>query len=456
MSVTAPLPDALDGSAGQIVTALRAGRLSVADIRRASHERIALFNDRFHAFSHLAPASDLEALPGGPLHGLTISIKGNIPIAGLPWTEGSAVFGDRIAPSDAAIVRNAREAGAIVLGATTMSEMAMYGVRNPFEPMGLNPFDPARTAGGSSTGAGVASSLGMAMINIGTDSGGSIRNPACHCGGVGFMASPGTLPVAGVPMHVPSFPSLGIIAREVADVALAYEVLAVPSAAPRRASMRLLVPAALIAERCDDETLALFDGALRQLEAAGFIIVPFALPEWDQAQMSAGLISLVECAAVLGRIDPALLSAGLTGRLRAGSQIGAAELSEAHERIARFAEAMTGLLDANDADAIVSPTWPFPAPPIDAPTVVVRGRETPVDPARNCFVRAANAVKGTAITIPMGLYPGAGVPAGLHLMTAAGRDLRLLQAAAAVERSIPRLPPPPPLRVLREASTQAR
>ena len=98
------------------------------------------------------------------------------------------------------------------------------------------------------------------------------------------------------------------------------------------------------------------------------------------------------------------------------------------------------------ADAIVTPTWPFAAPRIDEATVTVRGMSVPVDPHRNCFVRTANAIDACAITLPMGLYPDSGVPAGLHLMADGGSELRLLAVAALAEAVMPALSPAPPLR----------
>src|SRR3546814_2479268 len=97
------------------------------------------------------------------------------------------MYRDRIAEQDAEVVALARAAGGFVHVTTTLSELAMYAVRNEFETMGLNPWNVQRTAGGTSTGAGVAAALDLADINIGTDAGGSIRNTAIHCGAVGFM-----------------------------------------------------------------------------------------------------------------------------------------------------------------------------------------------------------------------------------------------------------------------------
>src|SRR5688572_30842625 len=224
---------------------------SVAQAIGEAQTAIRRFNARFRALSHVV--SDVEAeieslqreldsgRARGALHGIAVTAKGSIPVAGLRWTEGSPIYAGRIAGRDAAIVARARAAGGVVLGTTTLSELAMYGVENPFEPMGLNPWDPARTAGGSSTGAGVAAALGMGQVHIGTDSGGSIRNPACHCGVVGFMPARGALTLAGQPLHVPSLTTVGLIAKTVGDVELAWEALAERPGAREQAPTRVLV-----------------------------------------------------------------------------------------------------------------------------------------------------------------------------------------------------------------------
>jgi Asp-tRNA(Asn)/Glu-tRNA(Gln) amidotransferase A subunit family amidase len=440
----------------EIAAALSDRRVSISDLLHAYQDRIRVFNDRFRAFSHLAPPppTSIDALQAelsngrarSPLHGLVVSVKGNIPVAALPWTEGSAVFADRVASTDAAIVARARQAGAIVLGTTTLSELAMYGVRNAFEPMGINPWCPERMAGGSSTGAGVAASLRMTAVNIGTDSGGSIRNPACHTGVVGFMASAGTLPVGGVPEHAPSLPALGLIARSVPDVTVAYETLAARTSSDVQPSGRLLVPRRLVDQMCDEETASLFADTLRLIKNSHIEIVEADVASWQEGEAAAGDISLFESARALSRMDCARASDGIRKRRDTGLQITDQMFADACRSAAKFRNEMTAALDTARADALVSPTWPFAAPFIDAQTVSVRRQETAIDPYRSCFVRAANAAVGAALTLPMGLYPQAQVPAGLHLMTAHGRDRSLLTLAASIEKAMPRLPLPPPLR----------
>lgn len=389
----------------------------------SAQEAIRRFNPRYRALSHVAPDVGGDGVP--------MTVKGSIPVAGLPWTEGSAIYAGRIAGKDAAIVVRARAAGYAILGTTTLSELAMYGVENPFEPMGLNPWDPERTAGGSSTGAGVAAALGMGEIHIGTDSGGSVRNPACHCGVVGFMPARGALTREGQPLHVPSLTAVGLIGRKVGDVERAWEALA-EAPGKRENPGRVLVPRRLIEEMCDAETLALFRAALRGLDVAEGEVAG-----WREGERAAGVVSLAECGAALAGMDLSKASEGIRARAASAARLSAQEVEAARAACAKLKASLDGI--------VVTPTWPFAAPPIHAESVELRGSRVPVDPHRNCFVRAANAADACAITLPMGLYPSARVPAGLHLVAPAGSERALLALAREIEARLPPLPPPPPL-----------
>ena len=434
---------------------LARGRRTVRQVVNDSRARIAALNEKYRAFSHLASDVDgrvaalQDELDAGkarsPLHGLAVSIKGNIPVMGLPWTEGSAIFRERIAAHDAGIVAQVRAAGGVVLGTTTLSELAMYGVTNPFEPMGLNPWTVERTAGGSSTGAALAAALGMASVNIGTDSGGSIRNPACHCGVVGFMPKIGALTLEGTPNRAPSLSTVGLIGRSVADVEISYRVLAAPSAPPEEPKRRLLVLRSLVDSMCDEETRALFGSALERLLAAGFVVIDGDVAGWLEGERAAGIISLHEGGRALSLMDLSHASNGIRSRAAMAARLSGEQVDAARRACLLLRKGVAEALDREQADAIVTPTWPFPAPRVDADTAVVRTNVVPIDPHRNCFVRAANAMDACAITLPMGMYPGARVPAGLHLVANGGSELRLLTLARSIEAALPVIPAPPPL-----------
>ncbi|MBC7781772.1 MAG: amidase, partial [Proteobacteria bacterium] len=308
-------------SIAQHTAAFACGATSVVQHIERAQARGARLNPVYRAFSHLcadipaqAQALQTELVRGvsrGPMHGLAVSVKGNIPVAGLPWTEGSEMYAARTAVRDAGIVTRARAAGGVVLGTTTLSELAMYGVTNAFEPLGLNPWDVARTAGGSSTGAAVAAALDLADVNIGTDSGGSIRNPACHCGVVGLMPRIGSLTLDGKPNHTPSLSSVGLIGRSVEDVETTWAALSEEPGsridAPRR---RVLVPRQLIDAMCDAPTLELFARACERLAHAGFELIDAEVEGWMAGEHAAGVISLAESASALARMDLARASDG--------------------------------------------------------------------------------------------------------------------------------------------------
>jgi len=452
-----PLP----GLAGWL-DALATGRQSVAEVLALAQSRIDRLDARWRALSHRADPQALadearrldhewpRSGPRGPLHGVLLTVKGSIPVGGLPWTEGSALFAGRVAAHDAAVVARARRAGAMVIGCTTLSELAMYGVTNPFEPMGLNPWAAERTAGGSSTGAGVAAALGYAQVHLGTDSGGSVRNPACHCGVVGFMPRIGALSLAGKANYTPSLTSVGLIAACVADATAGWHALREdePRGAARPVRRRVLVPRRLVETMSDAASLDLFASACERLARGGFDLIEAEVPGWTDGERAAGVISLAESGVALAGMDLARASEGVRARATAAATLAPGALAEARARAASLREALASTLSHAGAEAVITPTWPFAAPAIDAVEVELGARTVAVDPHRNCFVRAANAVDACALSLPMGLYPTQGVPAGLHLMAPGGHEDALLSLALEVESCLPLLPPAPPLRDL--------
>lgn len=207
----------------------------------------------------------------------------------------------------------------------------------------------------------------------------------------------------------------------------------------RPAARRLLVPGRLVRAMSDASTLALFDAACEAVAAAGFDLVEGEVPGWLEGEQAAGVISLAESGAALAGMDLARASEGLRARAATAARLAPGTLAQARTAASALREALAATLAATRADAVITPTWPFAAPAIDAVEVEVGGRTVPVDPHRNCFVRAANAVDACALSLPMGLHARAGVPAGLHLMAPGGREDALLEIARAIEACLPRL-----------------
>ncbi|MCY4663012.1 MAG: amidase [Acidobacteria bacterium] len=227
-------------SAAELARAIAARELTAVEVMEAHLARIARVNPMLNAIVTLLPdearrgaeaadAALARGEPVGPLHGLPVAHKDLTPTRGIRTTFGSPIFRDFVPPDDALIVERLRAAGAITIGKTNTPEFgagsqtfnAVFGATR-------NPYDPAKTCGGSSGGAAVALATGMVPLADGSDLGGSLRNPAGFCNVVGFRPSPGRVPIwpsqaAWFPMGVQ-----GPMARSVADAALMLSVIAGP------------------------------------------------------------------------------------------------------------------------------------------------------------------------------------------------------------------------------------
>ena len=450
-------PDFLDRSAGDLIVALADRRIGALELTDALIARIETRDAQINAVvirdfdraRDAARAADARLSAGDrlPLLGLPMTVKESNQVQGLPSTWGNPAFRGWVAPADATAVTRLKAAGAIILGLTNVPPfLSDWQSTNPVYGRTSNPWDPSRTAGGSSTGAGVACALGITPVNIGTDSGGSIRNPACHCGVVGFMPRIGGLSTEGKANHTPSLSSVGLIGRCVVDVEAAWNVLADSPGtrveAPRR---RLLVLRELVDTMCDDETLELFGEACRRLVDAGFELVDGEVPGWMAGEHAAGIVSLFESGHALAHMDISLASDGIRLRAANAARLDASAVDTARAACAVLRRSLLATLQSAGASAVLTPTWPFAAPGLDTQSLVVRGRTIPIDPHRNCFVRAANAIDACAISLPMGLYPGARVPAGVHLTAPGGHERTLLALARIVEGCLPALPALPTL-----------
>ncbi|MGV4926663.1 indole acetimide hydrolase (plasmid) [Streptomyces sp. BHT-5-2] len=251
--------------ASELAKLLASGEVSAAETVEAHLERIAEVNPQVNAVTRLledsarqaARETDRRRAAGeqlGPLAGVPFTVKENIHVAGSATTHGVPYFRDWAAQADAPPVRRLRAAGAIPIGRTNMPDLALAGLHTVSQLFGhtVNPWDPQRTPGGTSGGDAVAVATGMTPLGLGNDSGGSIRNPATFNGIAGLKPSYGRFPadhrmndqepVLGHQL----FPVDGPLARSVADLRAAYEVLAGPDPQDPRA-----VPAPLYGPQPD-------------------------------------------------------------------------------------------------------------------------------------------------------------------------------------------------------------
>ncbi|HEY4252215.1 MAG TPA: amidase family protein [Roseomonas sp.] len=213
-------------------------KLSPVELLQSCQARIDAVNPAVNAMvaedraAALAAARDAEAavMRGddlGPLHGLPVGIKDLEEVQGLRTTYGSPIFRDFVPDADCAMVANLRRAGAIVIGKTNTPEFgAGANTRNTVYGVTGNPFDPTKSAAGSSGGSAVALATGMAPICSGSDTGGSLRNPAAFCGIVGYRPSPGLVPSEKRGHGWSNLPVLGPMARNVPDACLMLSAMA--------------------------------------------------------------------------------------------------------------------------------------------------------------------------------------------------------------------------------------
>jgi len=225
-----------------------AGTFTAEEVTRAFLRRIATYEGRYNAFISMNPEALADALaldveyagsgPRGPLHGVPVVIKDNIDIAGLVTTAGwdgfSAAHGgvDMIPDDDAAVVGRLRAAGAIILGKTNLPDFASHGTRTRSSVGGetLNPYDVDRAPGGSSGGTATAVNASFAVLGLGTETGGSIQNPASAQALVGVKPTYGLVPGEGVvPLSGTYVDVVGPLARTVVDAAVALDALAGPT-----------------------------------------------------------------------------------------------------------------------------------------------------------------------------------------------------------------------------------
>jgi len=298
-------------SAVEIADRTTAGDLGPPDVVSAHLAAIDRFDPLLRAYVHVDRKARAAA---GSLAGSTLAVKDNIPVAGMPWTDGSAVWRSRVPDEDAVPVARSRAAGAAILGKTNLPELAAaVGTTNAIFPATNNPWRAGTTPGGSSGGSAVAVAAGMATVAIGTDMGGSIRIPASCCGVVGLRPSPDRIPSeitdpAGLSV-------IGPIGRSVADVRLIYSVLATalpPAATEKRVSFRIgladstaIGMEAACSEACRraGDALASAGHKVERIEweseavAAGYGIVrraSMASFPADPGQFAAGIRKLVE------------------------------------------------------------------------------------------------------------------------------------------------------------------
>jgi aspartyl-tRNA(Asn)/glutamyl-tRNA(Gln) amidotransferase subunit A len=308
--------------------ALASRAVSATEVCRAALERIESVNPTLNAFNHLDSARALARAAAvdrgtiaGPLAGVPIALKDNLCVRGMRTTASSRILDTFVPPYDATVVERLEAAGAVIVGKTNCDEFAM-GSSNENSAYGpvRNPWDATRTPGGSSGGSAAVVAARCVPLALGSDTGGSIRQPASFCGVVGLKPTYGRVSRYGLLAFASSLDQIGPITRTVRDAATALSAIAgldpadatsaaqpVPDYAAALAGeargMRIGVPRAFVAEGVDEAVREAFEGALTVLRDAGATLVDIELPHARFAIPVYYLVCTAEASSNLARYD---------------------------------------------------------------------------------------------------------------------------------------------------------
>ncbi|MDP9844954.1 amidase family protein [Streptosporangium lutulentum] len=418
---------------GEIIKAIERGERTceVANLELlAAYERSERLGRPLNAVVTLFHAP-LRA-PGGPLHGVQIAVKDLIDIAGHPSGSGNPhAMSAEPATADAPIIATLRATGADVFAATSLLEYAA-GATHPDVPEAMNPYNPKRTAGGSSGGSAALVGVGACAVALGTDTGGSIRIPAHYCATVGFKPSYGALPLDGVQALSPTLDHVGLLAR---DVRITTEVFsALTGTAPEtesRTALRIgVLPGQLERAEVEPDVATAVRDAIGALRDAGCSIVEVDGSAFDELEKTFSDILLFEAWQVHGEratADPGHYGPETLRLVRSAAEVSEADYREAlatRERLLPVAaEVYAGI------DVLLTPAAPFVAP-VTTPPV-----DTPEGAAEGLFTGVLNLTGAPALVLPCG-WSADGLPIGLQLSSPLGTDMGLLAAARYVESTL--------------------
>ena len=478
----------INKTAAQMAEALARGETTSVELTQAHLDRVAEVDGQVKAFLHvdsegaLAQAKDVDARRAkgeklSPIAGIPLALKDVLAQRGVPTTAGSKILENWKPPYDSTVVSKLKDAGVVIMGKTNMDEFAMgSSTENSGYGPTFNPWDLARTPGGSSGGSAAAVSAFEAPLAIGSDTGGSIRQPAALTGIVGVRPTYGAVSRYGLIAYSSSLDQAGPFGRTVLDTALLHEVIAghdpkdatsinapVPAVVQAAKSgdvkgMKIGVIKQLQGEGYQKGVQARFDESLQVLASLGAEIVEVDCPSFEYALAAYYLIAPSECSSNLARFD------AMRYGLRTGDVDGAsAEAVMSATRDAGFGREVkrriilgtyalsSGYYDAYygsaqkirtliiedyakafaKADVLVSPTAPTTAykigEKVDDPMAMYLGdvATIPVNLAGIC-----------GMSLPAGLAEEDNLPVGFQIMAPAMQDQRLYQAGAALEAAL--------------------
>lgn len=458
---------------------LRRRTVSPHEVITALGARIGEIDPKIHAYLSL----DSEIALGEadsvdvtlPLGGVPIAVKDLINVSGQPCTCASKILQNYRAPYDATVIRNLRRAGAIPFGRTNLDEFAMgSSTENSTSGPTRNPWDLSRVPGGSSGGSAAAVAADIAMGALGTDTGGSVRQPAALCGIVGLKPTYGRVSRFGVTAFASSLDQVGFLTKTVQDSALLLRATAgndpqdstsAPTAGPDYQAkltgevkgVRLGLPREYLIEGIDPQVRSALDLAVKHFSSLGAEIVDVSLPHTEYAIAAYYIIATAEASSNLARFDGVRYGLGaanpkdLAGhynrtrgegfgrevkrRILLGTHVLSSGYYDAYYLRAQRVRELIGRDFAaafERVDAIISPT---------SPDVAFKVGDRATDPLRmylaDIFTNAANLAGICAISVPCGFaqFEGKHLPVGLQLLGKPFDEACILQLAFAYEQA---------------------
>ena len=465
----------------QLLEQLRAGELSSREVTQACLDRVEKVDDRLNAFISVdatdalaqADAADQSRAVGEdlPMLGVPVAVKDVLAVKDQPLNCASKILGEFNSPYDATVIQKLRAAGAVVFGRLNMDEFAMgsSNENSAFGPV-RNPWNTDCIPGGSSGGSAVAVAADECIASLGSDTGGSIRQPAALCGCVGLKPTYGRVSRYGLVAFASSLDQVGPFTKDVRDAATLLQVIAgaddrdstnVPEPVPDYSAalsgdvkgLRIGLPREYQVEGLDPEVKAAADAAVKQLESLGAEVKEISLPHTEYAIATYYIIATAEASANLARFEGVRYGARLDGadpeemnRKTRGAGFG----EEVKRRIILGTYVLSsGYYDAyylraqkvrtlirqdflkafEEVDLIASPTTPTPAFKIG---------EKAGDPLQmylsDIYTISCNLAGLCGISVPCG-FSKAGLPIGLQLLGKPFGEPDLLRAAHAYEQA---------------------
>jgi len=469
----------------ELTASLARREVSAREATQACLDRIAAVDGTIHAFLNhdattalaQADAADKAIAAGAthasqPMLGIPIALKDVIAVKDQPLTCGSKILGKFVSPYDATVVQKLKAAGAVLLGRLNMDEFAMGSSteNSAFGPT-RNPWDTSRIPGGSSGGSAAAVAADECIATLGSDTGGSVRQPAALCGCVGLKPTYGRVSRYGLVAFASSLDQIGPLAKNVRDAAMMLKVIAghdprdstsIPEAVPDYAAapgkdikgLKLGLPKEYMIGGLDPEVKSAIDGAVQQLTKLGAEIVEISLPHTDYAVATYYIIATAEASANLARFDGirygarvdgdnpiALYSktrgAGFGAEVKRRIILGTYVLSSGyHDAYYLHAQKVRTLIrrDFSNAfekvDAIVTPT---------TPTAAFKIGEKTEDPLQlylgDIFTLSCNLAGICGLNVPCGFTKSPKLPIGLQLLGKPFGEETILKIAHAYEQS---------------------